>query len=87
MYPERAHPPCKCDAVHAQTLQILAVKSTTYFLGDVPRLHSLIENMSSQQLAHFSRVLALLVFEPEYRQLMESAHVLRCVHVHICVYL
>lgn len=34
--------------------------------------------MTSQQLAHFSRVLALLVFEPEYRQLMESAHVLRC---------
>lgn len=57
--------------------QILAVKSSTYFLGEVPELHSLVENMSSQQLAHFSRVLALLVFEPEYRQLMESAHVLR----------
>lgn len=57
--------------------QILAVKSSTYFLGEVPQLHSLVENMTSQQLAHFSRVLALLVFEPEYRQLMESAHVLR----------
>lgn len=57
--------------------QILAVKSSTYFLGEVPELHSLVENMTSQQLAHFSRVLALLVFEPEYRQLMESAHVLR----------
>ncbi|CAM9848504.1 unnamed protein product, partial [Laminaria digitata] len=57
--------------------EILAVKSSTYFLGEVPRLHSLVENMTSQQLAHFSRVLALLVFEPEYRQLMESAHVLR----------
>lgn len=60
--------------------QILAVKSTTYFLGEVPQLHSLVENMTSQQLAHFSRVLALLVFEPEYRQLMESAHVLRYAH-------
>lgn len=58
-------------------LQILAVKSSTYFLGDVPELHSLVENMTSLELAHFSRVLALLVFEPEYRQLMESAHVLR----------
>ncbi|CAM9708343.1 unnamed protein product, partial [Hapterophycus canaliculatus] len=57
--------------------QILAVKSSTYFLGEVPDLHSLVDNMTSQQLAHFSRVLALLVFEPEYRQLMESAHVLR----------
>eukprot|EP00903_Cladosiphon_okamuranus_P008770 g8401.t1 len=57
--------------------EILAVKSSTYYLGDVPELHSLVENMTSQQLAHFSRVLALLVFEPEYRQLMESAHVLR----------
>ncbi|CAM9788103.1 unnamed protein product, partial [Ectocarpus sp. 13 AM-2016] len=57
--------------------EILAVKSSTYFLGEVPELHSLVENMTSQQLAHFSRVLALLVFEPEYRQLMESAHVLR----------
>lgn len=57
--------------------QILAVKSTTYFLGEVPKLHSLIESMTSQQLAHFSRVLALLVFEPEYRQLTENAHVLR----------
>lgn len=46
-------------------------------MGEVPELHSLVENMTSQQLAHFSRVLALLVFEPEYRQLMESAHVLR----------
>lgn len=60
--------------------QILAVKSSTYFLGEVPQLHSLVENMTSQQLAHFSRVLALLVFEPEYRQLMESAHVLRYTH-------
>ena len=59
-------------------VQILAVKSSTYYLGEVPELHSLVENMTSQQLAHFSRVLALLVFEPEYRQLMESAHVLRC---------
>eukprot|EP00752_Nemacystus_decipiens_P006451 g5810.t1 len=57
--------------------EILAVKSSTYYLGEVPELHSLVENMTSQQLAHFSRVLALLVFEPEYRQLMESAHVLR----------
>lgn len=53
------------------------MKTNTYFLGEVPELHSLMDNMSSQQLAHFSRVLALLVFEPEYRQLMESAHVLR----------
>lgn len=58
--------------------KILAVKPSTYFMGEVPELHSLVENMTSQQLAHFSRVLALLVFEPEYRQLMESAHVLRC---------
>ncbi|CAM9677454.1 unnamed protein product [Scytosiphon promiscuus] len=57
--------------------EILAVKTSTYFLGEVPDLHSLVDNMTSQQLAHFSRVLALLVFEPEYRQLMESAHVLR----------
>ncbi|CAN0353758.1 unnamed protein product, partial [Discosporangium mesarthrocarpum] len=57
--------------------EILAVRSSTFYLGDIPRLHSLLSKLCSQQLVLFSRVLALLVFEPEYRQLMESTHMLR----------
>lgn len=51
--------------------------ATTFFLGDVPDLYKLWNGFSCRQLAHFSRILALLVFEPEDRQLWESSTALK----------
>lgn len=51
--------------------------ATTFFLGNVPELYKLWGNFNCRQLAHFCRILALLVFEPEDRQLMESPAVLK----------
>ena len=50
---------------------------TTFFLGNVPDLYNLWAGFSCRQLAHFCRILALLVFEPEDRQLLESPAVLK----------
>jgi hypothetical protein len=49
----------------------------TFFLGDVPDLYKLWRGFSCRQLAHFCRILALLVFEPEDRQLLESPAILK----------
>jgi hypothetical protein len=43
---------------------------TTFFLGNVPELYQLWNGFNCRQLAHFCRILALLVFEPEDRQLL-----------------
>ena len=51
--------------------------ATTFFLGNVPDLYSLWQGFNCRQLAHFCRILALLVFEPEDRQLLESPAVLK----------
>lgn len=51
--------------------------ATTFFLGDVPDLYKLWNGFNCRQLAHFSRILALLVFEPEDRQLWESSTALK----------
>lgn len=51
--------------------------ATTFFLGNVPDLYDLWRGLSCRQLAHFCRILALLVFEPEDRQLLESPAVLK----------
>lgn len=53
------------------------VPVSTFFLGNVPNLYSLWRSFSCRQLAHFCRILALLVFEPEDRQLLESPAVLK----------
>jgi hypothetical protein len=50
---------------------------TTFYLGNVPDLYKLWMGFNCRQLAHFCRILALLVFEPEDRQLLESPAVLK----------
>ena len=55
--------------------------ASTFYLGDVPGLYNLWGNFTCRQLAHFCRILALLVFEPEDRQLMESPAVLKSVEL------
>ena len=54
-----------------------ATPVTTFFLGNVPDLYELWQGFSCRQLAQFCRILALLVFEPEDRQLLESPAVLK----------
>lgn len=61
--------------------EILAVRYETFSLHSVPDLYSLIHKFSSRQLIHFCRVLALLLFEPEDRQIMESANALRSIEL------
>jgi hypothetical protein len=48
-----------------------------FYLGDVPNLYGLWGQFTCRQTAHVCRILALLVFEPEDRHLMESPTVLR----------
>lgn len=50
---------------------------TTFYLGNVPNLYELWGNFNCRQLAHFCRILALVVFEPEDRELLESPAVLK----------
>ena len=52
---------------------------TTFFLGNVSNLYTLWGNFSCRQFAHFCRILALLIFEPEDRQLLESPAVLKSI--------
>jgi hypothetical protein len=54
---------------------------TIYFLGNVSNLYTLWGNFSCRQLAHFCRILALLIFEPEDRQLLESPAVLKSIEL------
>lgn len=61
--------------------EVLADQPITFPLSSVPRVSSLLRGFSIRQLAHFCRVLALLVFEPEDRHLMESSKVLRSVDI------
>lgn len=57
--------------------EILASRTDTFSLALIPKLFSLIRGFSSRQLAHFCRVLSLVLFEPEDRQIMEGSQVLR----------
>ena len=51
--------------------------ASTFFLGNVSNLFQLWSGFNCRQLAHFCRILALLIFEPEDRQLLESSTVLK----------
>ena len=54
---------------------------TTFFLGNVSNLYALWGNFSCRQFAHFCRILALLIFEPEDRQLLESPAVFKSIEL------
>ncbi len=55
--------------------EILAIKSETIDLTQIPGVDKLFRGMNCRQLAVMCRVLALLLFEPEDRVAMENAHV------------
>jgi Trpc4-associated protein len=61
--------------------EILAVKTETFDLYKVPNLYSLLNDLSIRQLAHFCRVLALVLFEPEDRQMIECSHVIKSLDI------
>lgn len=61
--------------------EILSVRSEIFSLSLIPNFYSLVASFSIRQLAHFCRVLSLLLFEPEDRQIMEGSHVLRSVEL------
>lgn len=56
--------------------EILAVREDTFMLSSIPDFYSLLGRFSSRQLAHFCRILSLVLFEPEDRQVMEGYHIL-----------
>jgi len=61
--------------------QYFTENSDYFHLGLVPDLYRLWQSFSLRQLAHFCRILALLIFEPDDRQLMESSNVLKSVEL------
>jgi hypothetical protein len=58
-----------------------AASASTFFLGNVPDLYELWGGFNCRQLAHFCRLLALLIFEPEDRQVLESPAVLKSIEL------
>ncbi|KAJ1437421.1 hypothetical protein B484DRAFT_416580 [Ochromonadaceae sp. CCMP2298] len=56
--------------------EVLASRDDTFQLSLVPDFHQLVRKFSARQLAHFCRVLSLLLFEPEDRHVMENSHVI-----------
>ncbi|KAE8992129.1 hypothetical protein PF005_g20032 [Phytophthora fragariae] len=57
--------------------EILAVREESFDLSRIPNFHAVMQSLSSRQLAFFCRVLALVVFEPEDRRLLETAKVIK----------
>jgi hypothetical protein len=57
--------------------EILAIRLETFCLDQIPNFYSLLNSLSTRRLAHFCRVLALVLFEPEDRMIMENSEILR----------
>ena len=67
------------DGVVGLIEEILSLLPPTglFDVSEVPEFYSLLSGLSCRQMGHFCRVMALLVFEPEDRVLMESSTVLK----------
>ncbi|ETV99296.1 hypothetical protein H310_08028 [Aphanomyces invadans] len=61
--------------------EILSVRDVSFDLSLVPDFHATIQTFSSRQLAFFCRILALVVFEPEDRRLLENSRVIKSVEL------
>ena len=57
--------------------EILATRSEVFSLRMIPNFHNILKVLNTRQLSHFCRVLALLLFEPEDRQILEGAQTLK----------
>lgn len=56
--------------------EVLSSRTDTFNLGLVPGFHDLLHNFSSREMAHFCRLLSLVLFEPEDRLIMEGSQVI-----------
>jgi hypothetical protein len=56
--------------------EILAQREDTFQLSLIPDFYGLVKKFSARQLAHFCRLLSLVLFEPEDRHIMDGTHVL-----------
>lgn len=56
--------------------EILAQREDTFQLSLIPDFYELVQKFSARQLAHFCRLLSLVLFEPEDRHIMDGTHVL-----------
>jgi hypothetical protein len=70
------HTSCFEHAIHLLE-EVLAVRTELFSLSLVPDFNFLVEQCSLRQLAHFCKVLAQLLLEPEDRQIAEGQQVLR----------
>ncbi|KAF0720761.1 Aste57867_40 [Aphanomyces stellatus] len=61
--------------------EILSVRDDSFDLSLVPDFHATIQTFSSRQLSFFCRILALIVFEPEDRRLLENSRVIKSVEL------
>lgn len=61
--------------------EILAFRIETFSLALIPNLFQLLGKLPPRQLAHFCRVLSLVLFEPEDRQIMDGSQVLRSIEL------
>lgn len=57
--------------------ELLATKDDIFCLALIPDVQTLLTKFSARHFAHFCRVLSLVLFEPEDRQMMEGSHVVR----------
>ena len=57
--------------------EVLTFRLEPFHLALVPDFCSLISKFSTRQLAHFCRVLSLVLYEPEDRHLLEGSHTLK----------
>jgi hypothetical protein len=61
--------------------EILSSRLEIFSLINVSNFYQLVDNFSIRELSHFCRVLSLLLFEPEDRQIMDSIHPLRSIEL------
>ncbi|GMH76702.1 hypothetical protein TL16_g07168 [Triparma laevis f. inornata] len=67
----------ECTVGLIEEILSLLPPTNLFDVSEVPAFYDLLSNLSCKQMGHFCRVMALLVFEPEDRVLMESSTALK----------
>ncbi|KDO23592.1 hypothetical protein SPRG_10787 [Saprolegnia parasitica CBS 223.65] len=61
--------------------EILSIREDSFDLSRVPNFQGIVQSFSTRQLAFFCRILALIVFEPEDRRLLENSRVIKSIEL------
>ncbi|OQS00586.1 hypothetical protein THRCLA_05916, partial [Thraustotheca clavata] len=61
--------------------EILSTRVDSFDLSLVPNFQDIVQSFSTRQLAFFCRILALIVFEPEDRRLLENSRVIKSIEL------